>query len=103
MKEKTISLINYQDRFFDEIRELQKIFWEKDSHEQLLAFLINNNMKSSTDYTDLWTDYLLLVQNWRKITKDFEYNVVNFFTTTGMTLSQWYYDFETQELTLYEV
>jgi hypothetical protein len=74
---------------------LSRIFYEKDSHEQLLAYLINNNMKDSEGYLRLWADYLTIVQKWRFEIKKFENTVVKEFVSQGAVLQNWTYNFET--------
>jgi hypothetical protein len=51
-------------------------------------------MKNSTDYIDLWADYLLLIIKWEEAIKQFENNVVYFFIDQDMTLSTWNYEFK---------
>lgn len=101
MKEITIDLNEYS--YYDDKLNLKRICTEKDGMEQLLSFLINNNMKNSSDYVKLWKEYLELLLQWRKQSKIFEDNVVKNFTSPDATLFKWYYDFEQGELTINEI
>lgn len=100
-----MKIINFLElnQYSSKILELERIFYEKESQEQLLAFLINHNMISSNDYLRLWEEYINIVKLWKKTINTFEKEVVNSYVSINKKLRNWEYNFEEQELRIYEL
>lgn len=91
---KQISLNDFEFGIYSkEGQNLEKIFWEKNSYEQLLAFMINKNMKNSEDYMSLWADYLNTIKLWNSEIRLFEQNVVKTIFA-NQEVHSWEYTFE---------
>lgn len=94
--------INQYEEYYQPTQELSRCYWEKDSYEQLLAFLINNNMRDSEDYIKLWIDYIKINQNNKLAINNFSNNVV-YKLIDKDKVKNWYYDFNSEELTIHEI
>lgn len=85
-----------------EINELKRTFYEKNSYEELLAYLINHNKINSQDYISLWGKYLKAIECLNIAKINFENAIKKFFLTENYTLHSWHCDFLKGEFTFYE-
>ena len=72
-----------------EILKLQKICLEQEGYENLLAFLLNNNMNNSEYYAQLWEEYINLLTLVNQEKDSFFINVVSNFIHNESENKKW--------------
>ena len=70
--QKIIDISNYKENLL----MLERASWEKECREELLAFLVNQGLTQSDDYTRLWEEYLIAYANYQKEKDNFYQTVV---------------------------
>jgi hypothetical protein len=59
-------------------------------------------MKDSEDYIKLWEEYIKINQNHKKVINNFSNDVV-YKLIDADKVDHWYYDFNSEELTIHEI
>ena len=95
-KKQSYDISNYHD----EIQSLWKTLDTQTAYENILAFLINNNMTESEKYVELWNDYIDYMRVLEKEKYKFFTNVVQNFNSSDSDI--WQVLCEEEILIIYE-
>lgn len=85
----------------EEIKILERASYEVQCRQQIITFMINNNMNENENYKKYWEEYILYTQAYNVLKLNFQNNFIKKYAGQDFS-GNWEVDFNTKEIKLYD-
>jgi hypothetical protein len=98
-------ILSIPENFTDNVNKLQKAHYEVMGRQNIINYMISNDMKNQPTYTEIWTEYLDCLAKYDAIKKEFTTICVSKIMSENnitITTQTWTIDFDKKELIISE-